>query len=214
MRAPKDRRATKICVMCAEDIKAAASKCSHCGSYQSWLGRISNWTTVLSLLVALVAVGSAAVPIIKTATTPAQASFVLSDPEINPGEVSFRASNVGGEGGIVDYAIVTIPQKSAGQPYMYALEPKVRDHDIEIAPGSSARLTFVFDRRKFVQPKISADDAPCTIEVADLVREVSCDEVRLLTGPARPPSDPKGLLPEEGPRPLATPSKWQRYPSG
>ena len=47
-----------------------AKKCIHCGSYQSFGGRINFSATILSLLVALIAVIGAAVPTIKNLLTP------------------------------------------------------------------------------------------------------------------------------------------------
>jgi len=60
-------REPTTCKACGEIIPAAAKKCSHCGSFQSWRAYFPFTQSILALLVALVSVVSMGVPIIKTA---------------------------------------------------------------------------------------------------------------------------------------------------
>jgi hypothetical protein len=71
---------SKPCVVCQEPIKLHASKCIHCGSYQDWRSNISFSlsTSVLSLLVALITVLTAAVPVLKEALTPKNSHLTFS----------------------------------------------------------------------------------------------------------------------------------------
>jgi hypothetical protein len=71
---------SKPCVVCQEPIKRHATKCVHCGSYQDWRSNISFSlsTSVLSLLVALVTVLTAAVPVFKEALTPKNSDLTFS----------------------------------------------------------------------------------------------------------------------------------------
>lgn len=50
------------CVACRLEIENGATKCVHCGSYQSWRGSIALSSTILSLLVALVSVTTVLIP--------------------------------------------------------------------------------------------------------------------------------------------------------
>jgi len=202
---------TKTCVMCAESIRAQAAKCIHCGSYQRWLGRVSVWTTVLSLLVALIAVVGWAAPALKSLFTPTQATLRFSNPEFRPGSIVVRTTNIGAQPAIIDAAIVTIPQRTGGQPYIFVLEASNPRSEQEVSPGETATLNFVFNRRTYDPPPVTEGDRPCTLEIYDSVREVSCDEVRYL-GTTLPAHDRRGSLPEEGPAPLQREAEWVRLP--
>lgn len=61
---------TKRCKVCAEPINISAKKCIHCQSDQEWTSRLGFSATVLSLLVALITVLTAAIPVIRDAITP------------------------------------------------------------------------------------------------------------------------------------------------
>lgn len=198
---------TKPCTMCRESIPLDAKKCRHCQSDQRWLGRLGDWSLILSLLIALIAVIGAVAPIVKAAITPADARFEFGDVEVQPDAVIVRAKNVGGASAQIETAVITVPQRSAGQPYIYALGA---DRPADIAPGENRLLRFTFDRKEYDAPTVTAADSPCEIEIFDAHRRVSCDEVRTL-GTALPPQDRRGGLPEEGPAPLPTPSRWERY---
>lgn len=56
-------RKTKLCKICGEEIKISVVKCIHCNGYQNWRSRIDFSSNVLSLLVALIAVATAAIPV-------------------------------------------------------------------------------------------------------------------------------------------------------
>jgi hypothetical protein len=68
----------KPCKVCGEAIKRSARKCIHCDSYQDWHANIGMSTTVLSLLVALVAVLTPAVPVMKTTFSSKNSSLSFS----------------------------------------------------------------------------------------------------------------------------------------
>jgi hypothetical protein len=91
----KASQPTKPCKVCAEPIKQAARICNQCKSYQDWRANINVSSTVLSLLVALVTVLTAAVPAIKSALTPedSQLSFVFQDASFD--SIGILVSNSG-----------------------------------------------------------------------------------------------------------------------
>ena len=201
----------KPCVMCAEAIHPSASKCKHCGSYQHWLERVSTWTTVLSLLVALLAITAAIAPAIKNLVTPTGPALRLSAPQFSNEAVTIRATNIGGEPAMLDHLVLTIPQKGPGQPYIFILSSKDSREVQDVEPGESAVLTFMFDRKAYDPPNVMPDDSPCELEIFNSHRRVSCDEVRyLVTVPAK--NDRRGHVPEEGPMSLSPEPKWEEYP--
>ena len=187
----------------------AAKKCIHCGSYQSFGGRINFSATILSLLVALIAVIGAAVPAIKNLLTPEVATFRFSEPSFGQGTISVTATNIGGQPARLDSLFITIPQKSAGQPYIFDLRSSDTPADQKISPGETKTITFVFDHKRFDAPHVTAEDHPCTIELHFSIREVSCDEIRYIADKTPRRVDRRGLLPEEGPAPLGHPARWE-----
>jgi hypothetical protein len=74
---------TKPCSSCAEPIRLAAKKCVSCDSYQDWRRHFSASSTVLSLLVALLAILGPAISSIKSAihTPRAEPRIALSSVE-------------------------------------------------------------------------------------------------------------------------------------
>lgn len=87
--------ATKPCRLCQEDIKATATYCIHCHNFQNWRGRLSLSSTVLSLLVALTAVVTAAVPVIQAAVTPKNSEIRFSLQTVSQEGFSAFVSNTG-----------------------------------------------------------------------------------------------------------------------
>ena len=69
MAIPKHKPITprRACFNCAETLPQAAKYCTHCSTYQDWRKYLPFSSTVLSLLVALLAVLGTTVPVIKTA---------------------------------------------------------------------------------------------------------------------------------------------------
>lgn len=200
----------RICTVCAEPIRLEARKCVHCGSYQNWWERLNLSVTAMSALTALISVFALTAPIIADALTPDEARFNFSEPEFAEGLVTVEAKNVGGAPATVDWAAIFIPQKSAGQPYIYPLSARGSGTDHRVQPGETKRLTFEFDTRQYDPPPVTEADRGCLIEVFDLKREVSCDEVRFVGRKPAHQSDRAGELPEEGPAPLPDRVDWRR----
>lgn len=201
----------KHCVMCAEPIRFKATKCKHCGSYQHWLGRISVISTVLSLVIALISVIGLTAPAMKDFLTPSGAALRFSQPEFSRGSVSVTVTNYGAMPASVGVAFITVPQKSMGQPYIFDLQALVDGESPRIEPGETKQITYLFDRKKFDAPKLTSDDEPCSLEIYDQFKNVSCDEIRFLASKDSSVNNRKGLLPEEGPQTLSPATTWHRY---
>src|SRR5262249_50643423 len=93
---------SKPCVVCREPIRRSARKCIHCDSYQDWLrARLPVSTSVLSLLVALVTVSTAAVPVIEDAIKPRNSNLSFSFQGADDYSLAVIASNQGVRPGTV-----------------------------------------------------------------------------------------------------------------
>lgn len=96
---------TKHCRVCAEPINRLATKCIHCGSEQSvWRQRMGLSSTVLSLLVALIAVLTAAIPVIVNAITPDSSRLTLAITEATGSLIGIVVFNSGNRPGGVSGA--------------------------------------------------------------------------------------------------------------
>jgi ribosomal protein L40E len=200
---------TKVCSSCAEQIPKAAVKCRFCGSYQTWRGRLAGGAaTILALLVALISVIRSSAPIVVGLLRPKTAAFTLSPPTFREGAVSVTASNIGSLPARLSDAAIMIPQKRGAQPYIFILDADGTATDQTVGPGDAKILTFKFDAKKYDPPHLTAQDAPCTLEIFESIREVSCDEIRFMTAKHARPSERSGLLPEEV-APLDHPARWK-----
>jgi hypothetical protein len=200
---------TKPCSMCREPIKAAAKKCIHCGSYQSWFGRLNLSATVLSLLVALVTVVGATAPVIRRMMTPEGPYFRFSTPHFGRSAVTVKATNIGSEPGTLDTLLVDTPQMSPGAPYMFQLDAVP---PVAIRPGETRSVAFAFNNRKYVAPKIDEKRSDCRIELFDSIRRVGCDELAYMFSPGPPPPDEShgmGVDSDVAPLPPKPAPKWE-----
>jgi len=161
-------------------------------------------------MTALISVTLLAIPLLQEAFTPNGPRFSFSRPQFNPGAFTVEAKNIGNTPATLDHAVVSIPQKSAGQPYIYILQATGDEASHRIGQGDTVRLTFSFDRENYGMPQVNDDDVGCSIEVFDSVRSISCSEVRYLASnpPEKVGSDAE--LPSEGPAPLDETTAWRR----
>jgi hypothetical protein len=84
----------------------AARKCIHCDSYQDWRGEITFSSTILSLLVALVAILTAFIPAMVTVLTPNNSSIGSTFQWEEDDQLAVYAYNSGVRPGNVLYAIL------------------------------------------------------------------------------------------------------------
>jgi hypothetical protein len=140
----------KSCKVCGEDIRAAAQKCTHCDSFQDWRRNLTFGSTVLSLLVALVAVLTAAVPVIKSAITPTNSDLLFSYQGNTRALIGVLATNRGARPGSVQsfnmFTMLLIGDPNERQRWL----PLILDSKDPIAakviePGKSELLQFKYD---------------------------------------------------------------------
>jgi len=93
--APSEGAHTKACRVCASQINSAAKKCIECDSYQDWRGALGISSNILSLLVALIAVLTAAVPVLTKALTPDKSDVRVSIQVLSDQNLSIFVSNTG-----------------------------------------------------------------------------------------------------------------------
>jgi hypothetical protein len=102
---PTDRIAndTKPCKVCAEPIKKAARVCTHCNNYQDWRAELNVSSTVLSLMVALVSVTTAALPVVRDAMTEKNSDLSFTFQGVNEDVIGILVTNQGARPGTVSY---------------------------------------------------------------------------------------------------------------
>ena len=136
---------TKRCKVCAEPINISAKKCIHCQSDQGWAFRLGFSATVLSLLVALVTVLTAAIPVIKDALTPRNSGLTASFQGAERSAVHVLVSNDGVRPGSVKFgewrvASSTVPDL-LGIAFVISSPQAASDQVVE--PGKSKVFSFV-----------------------------------------------------------------------
>lgn len=141
----------KACKVCAEPIKKAARICTHCNSYQDWRIGLSMSNTVLALLVALIAVVTAAVPVFKEAFTPKNSSLAIAFQVANTKALTVLVTNTGIRPGTVSQPMsVHIYEKTLAPLGQIEVPLHIVDQtDLSsflIEPGKSVLLSTSFDR--------------------------------------------------------------------
>jgi predicted nucleic acid-binding Zn ribbon protein len=104
---------TKHCRVCSEPINVAAQKCIHCQSEQAeWRRRLSLSTSVLALLIALIAVLTASIPVLKEAITAKDSHLIFSFQGASDQSISVLVSNQGIRPGTVHFGTVWYMKRS------------------------------------------------------------------------------------------------------
>ena len=144
----------KRCEVCQEPINERALKCIHCSSEQGFMRRrLGLSSTVLSLLVALVTVLTAAIPVIKNAFTPEDLRVTAAFQAADAHSVSVMVSNNGIRAGSVHRPHMTaafqaadahsvsvmvsnngIRAGSVHRPHMTIANPDGTNPDIDLIP--------------------------------------------------------------------------------
>jgi hypothetical protein len=126
-----------LCNTCAKSIPAAAKKCTECDSYQDWRRMFGLTTPVLSLLVALVAVLSAAAPTAATFLTPKNSKIEAGIHDARSERLIVYATNSGVRPGAIVFGsvIIWVDRRPIAQFYF---APEGSSERAEIAPGRSA----------------------------------------------------------------------------
>lgn len=127
----------KPCLVCAHMIPAQAQKCVVCGSYQDWLRRLPFTATILSLLIALIATLSAAVPNLRNALRTSDSNIYMKLSYFDGGEFTMVAVNSGNRPGFVSEGRIHISRYRA-------IDLKPKDAELVlIPPGQAISIRYV-----------------------------------------------------------------------
>jgi hypothetical protein len=118
MSTPEQSEEKGHCTTCLEPIRIGAKKCIKCDSYQDWRRFLTFSSTVLALLVSLVAVTGALVPAVMEEVRRSDSDVQLSNPVSDNGHVYFLATNYGKKPGIAEVATVVLDFKD-GPRYIW-----------------------------------------------------------------------------------------------
>lgn len=146
----KTEEATKkSCRTCGEPISSSASKCVHCQSWQDWRSMFATSTTVLSLLVALISVTTAALPTIVGLLTPKRSELSFSFQGVaGPDDqltLQFLGSNSGTKPGSVRGATYLKGLRWISRSFHLSSSQQDRSAII-LEPGKAELLSFSLDR--------------------------------------------------------------------
>ncbi len=131
---------TKRCTVCAEPINKDASKCIHCQSDQNWKSRLGLSSSILSLLVALVAVIGAVGPIIVKTFTPEDSRLISSFQGADQGRIRLLISNTGTRpGSIKPGGWITLPN---GKQQAIGMTLPTAPNERVVEPGKSSLTSF------------------------------------------------------------------------
>ncbi|OCK59855.1 hypothetical protein [Bradyrhizobium sp. LMTR 3] len=133
----------KRCKVCAEPINEKAVKCIHCQAEQSWARqRLGFSSTILSLLVALITVLTAAVPVVRDSITSKNSNLIFSFQAANDRVISVLASNTGVRPGSIGSSYLHMNQKRN-----YGLRVSGVDSARVVEPGKSELIALTRDSR-------------------------------------------------------------------
>jgi predicted nucleic acid-binding Zn ribbon protein len=148
----------KRCKVCAEPINHDARKCIHCQSEQGkFRSRLGFSATVLSLLVALIAVLTSAIPAIVDVFTPKNSSLTVSVHGLTFERLAILVSNKGVRPGSVTGAGIRFGNE-------IVLLDFVQTAPVLIKPGESMLIYLDAQRGSF--PEGPADGRRCALTVS------------------------------------------------
>lgn len=145
----------KPCEYCAEPIREAARKCTHCGSWQSWLGLFGASSTVVSLFVALIAVAGATFPTLVDLFTPENSDLTVTFQSASPRGIAVFATNRGKRPGSV--GLVELEERRQDQVFFYPLQIEgvgpfaptvIPPRDSKLLMLAGMNTTLVLNKRK------------------------------------------------------------------
>ena len=175
----------KQCTVCKEPINEQATRCIHCDSEQDfWRRRLGFSSTVLSLMVALVTVLTAAIPVVKNAFTTQDSNIGVSFQAANDHEISIKASNAGIRAGSIHSPHITIVNPG-GVNLNVELTFEHSPPSILIDPGQTQLVLITGKQSKLKSTDIHSD-AVCALQInytsisnklENMNSEVACQQV-------------------------------------
>jgi hypothetical protein len=144
---PEDNQDMIKCRVCFEPLHKGAVKCIHCGSFQNWQRFLNIGSGILSLLVALIAVLTVAVPIIKSSLTTKRPDVHFTLIKYEPKTMHIICSNLGNRSGILKQATLRILM-NGGETDETKASPvflKWEEQDPIIKPNESRLFKFYYE---------------------------------------------------------------------
>jgi hypothetical protein len=138
----EEGRGKTRCTTCLEPIWIGAQKCTQCDSYQDWRRFFSFSSTVLALMVSLIAVLGATVPRIVDLVRPRDSDLQLAQhPIFEGGHMYVMATNRGTKDGVVEFATLTIDTDHPKRIWLHVvrLDPK----SAVVSPGETKDLDYL-----------------------------------------------------------------------
>jgi hypothetical protein len=157
----------KECIICGEEIKDTAKKCTHCNSFQNWQRYFEMSSVVLSLLVALLSVTSTAVPTIIKAFTPQNSHLAFTYLSSQKNSISIIAFNSGIRPGVVTEAKIIIegqayPVEISSAPIV--IEPE-KSQQIQIGTVEISKNFYVALETLSSAPGSLSKSSSCEIDI-------------------------------------------------
>jgi hypothetical protein len=138
-KAPKNSK----CLVCKEDIRYGAKKCTKCESFQDWRRYFQFNIVVLSLLVALFSVVATSVPVIKSVVLP-EADVRFSFLHFNSKHIVIVATNIGRRAAVLKEVKLNMVDKQNGdiRDLPLVVRGDAGKKEIIIAPDKWTVLSF------------------------------------------------------------------------
>ena len=143
----KNNSNMKRCKVCLEPINKGAIKCNNCDSFQNWRRFLDIGSGILSLLVALIAVLTVAVPIFKSALTAKRPDVHFSLIRYESKSIHIMCSNLGNRSGILKEAKlrIFINDREADETKDSPIFLKWEQQDPIIKPNESRLFKFYYE---------------------------------------------------------------------
>ena len=135
------------CKVCLEPIHKGAIKCIHCDSFQNWRRFLNIGSGILSLLVALIAVLTVAVPIFKSTLTTKKPDVHFSLIKCESKTIHIMCSNLGNRSGILKEAKLRtfINDRETDETKDSPIFLKWEQQDPIIKPNESKLFKFYYE---------------------------------------------------------------------
>lgn len=154
----------QLCRGCKERISVGALICIHCHSYQNWRRHLQFSGTILALLVALISVGTAAIPVFRSAVAKDDSDLILSLFSSRDGEIHAIASNGGTRPGAIGAGHLVV--NDVFQHPETILVGLARGNAVFVEPGKTTPLTFYPWSRLRALPEGGLRSGKCVLKVA------------------------------------------------
>jgi hypothetical protein len=159
---------TRACVVCREDIRPGALKCTHCDSYQNWTRHLFRWSGVVAAAVALYPLWTMAMALQKIAT-PHRPELRFAALSCGADVLSVAVANVGTSDGVLSGVTFRVDGRSEIQDAQRTLvdrKSKIRE-GLVVKPDQVVIVDYVglIDGREAAFPRRASAGEACAYKV-------------------------------------------------